>query len=338
MNYQIDQVQPNVAEQLCREITIDLPEWFGLPECNEYYVNGVKEHINFAVKVNKRYVGLLSLEFPYPRNGTIFWMGIFRQYHGQGLGYALMREAIRYAVAQSALTITVETLSPDERDANYLNTYRFYERQGFQPLFNLKPAGYQWNMVYMSLILDNKIQENNRKPFHPFLLPASIKDYPTIQNMARFYVYDMSRYCGFISDDWACPKDGLYESFDFKIYFEDPTRKAFLVLVERELAGFVLLNKIGISATTQWNMGEFFILAKFQGKGVAAQIAEKLWKTHPGQWEVSVIPENVLALRFWCKTIANFTNNNYSKELKSVSYHPEHPSRYILTFNSSSTD
>lgn len=31
------------------------------------------------------------------------------------------------------------------------------------------------------------------------LIKASLSDYPTIQNMARFYVYDMSRYCGFIS-------------------------------------------------------------------------------------------------------------------------------------------
>ena len=46
--------------------------------------------------------------------------------------------------------------------------------------------------------------------------PATMDDYLTIQNMARFYVYDLSRYCGFISEDWACPADGLYECFDFK--------------------------------------------------------------------------------------------------------------------------
>ena len=171
--YQVEQIIPRFAEQLCREITKNLPEWFGLPECNEHYAAGVQERINFAVKINKKYIGLLSLDFPYP----------------------------------------------------------------------------------------------------------------IIQNMARFYVYDMSRYCGFISEDWACPKDGLYESFDFKTYFEDPTRKAFLVYVEKELAGFVLLNQVGISKATEWNMGEFFILAKFQGKGIACQVAEQLWKTHPGHWK-----------------------------------------------------
>ncbi|WP_176695277.1 hypothetical protein [Legionella massiliensis] len=45
--------------------------------------------------------------------------------------------------------MTVETLAPEESDENYLKTYHFHESQGFKPLFNLKPAGYEWNMVYM---------------------------------------------------------------------------------------------------------------------------------------------------------------------------------------------
>lgn len=28
-----------------------------------------------------------------------------------------------------------------------------------------------------------------------------LKDYPVIENMVRFYVYDLSRYCGHLSDD-----------------------------------------------------------------------------------------------------------------------------------------
>ena len=334
--YQVEQITPQLAEQLCREITNDLPEWFGLPECNEHYAIGVQERINFAVKANKEYIGILSLDFPYPLNSNIYWMGVFRQYHGQGLGRMLIQEAIRYSITQSAITMTVETLAPRESDENYLNTYHFYERQGFNPLFNLKPAGYEWNMVYMVLDLFGLNKFPGKNLYHPKLIQASIHDYPTIQNMARFYVYDMSRYCGFISEDWACPKDGLYESFDFKRYFEEPTREAFLVYAEEELAGFVLLNQAGTSKTTKWNIGEFFILAKFQGKGVASQVAKQLWETHPGQWEVSVIPQNSHALTFWPKTIAVFTNHTYLHEIKNVDYDLEHPSRHIFTFNANS--
>lgn len=75
------------------------------------------------------------------------------------------------------------------------------------------------------------------------LHPASIDDYPMIQNMARFYVYDLSKVCGHISDEWRLPADGLFESFDFKNYFEENSRRAYLIKVHDDVAGFVLLNQ-----------------------------------------------------------------------------------------------
>lgn len=59
------------------------------------------------------------------------------------------------------------------------------------------------------------------------IIEATLNDYPRIQNMARLYVYELSRECGSISSDWAMPEDGLYESFDFKNYFEESSRKAY---------------------------------------------------------------------------------------------------------------
>ncbi len=165
------------------------------------------------------------------------------------------------------------------------------------------------------------------------VIAASIADYPTIQNMARFYVYDISRECGFISEDWACPSNGLYESFDFKNYFEDPSQRAYLVKVKSELAGFVLLNQEGISPEVTWNMGQFFILAKFQGKGIARLVANQIWQMHAGLWEVSVIPENRRALSFWRKTISAFTHENYTEEIKTIDYDEDQPKRYVLSFD-----
>ncbi|HAT4455397.1 TPA: GNAT family N-acetyltransferase [Legionella pneumophila] len=163
---------------------------------------------------------------------------------------------------------------------------------------------------------------------------ASLDDYLTIQNMARFYVYDLSRECGFISEDWALPADGLYESFDFKNYFEESTRKAFLIKIGNELAGFALLNQEGLYPDTAWNMGEFFITAKFQGKGLGYLAASELWKRHPGLWEVSVIPENKPALAFWRNIISRVTAGNYQEEIKTINYDPHQPHRVIFRFDS----
>ena len=157
------------------------------------------------------------------------------------------------------------------------------------------------------------------------IIPATLSDYLTIQNLGRFYVYEISRYCG-----WPCPEDGLYECVDFKKFFEDSNRKAYLIKVDQELAGFVLLIS---SSPNKWIMEEFFILAKFQGHGVAQNVAREIWKRYPGQWEVAVIPENARALSFWRKIISQVTNGKYSEEIKMVNYGGDHQKRFLLNFD-----
>ena len=161
---------------------------------------------------------------------------------------------------------------------------------------------------------------------------ATLADYPAIQNMARFYVYDMSRFCGELPG-WECPENGLYESFDYKHYFEASDRHAFLITVNKEKAGFALINNIGTSPRIDWNMGEFFILAKFQGKGIGEYIANKIFEKLPGAWEISVIPENVTALTFWRKVVSRFTEGRYVEEVKDIDYDKDQPKRSILSFD-----
>ena len=158
----IETITPDLAEGLCRKITADLPEYFGLPEVNEHYAIGVRSRSNLAAKAGEEYVGLISIDFPYPENANIYWMGILRQYHRTGIGKILSYEAFKQAKNRGAKTISVETLSPEEADENYLKTYRFYKSLGFAPLFNLKPEGYEWNMVYMLKSLDD-LCENRTK-------------------------------------------------------------------------------------------------------------------------------------------------------------------------------
>lgn len=375
MRYTIEKISTDIAEQLCRQITADLPEYFGLHECNEHYTSGVRLRDNFAVKFGPNYLGLLSLDFPYPKNGNIYWMGVLRSYHNHGIGRMLMDAASHYASDLRAVTMTVETLAPNESDENYLKTYRFYEGQGFKPLFNLKPAGYEWNMVYMAKELNHRlpmssvdaiktraIHESDISIIDPEfqllqwpnpastyeayckehkmfgvtnvrLLPATLADYPTIQNMARFYVYDRTGYMG-----WECPENGLFECIDFKHYFENPDEKAFLIRVADEIAGFVLLDKMPVLEPVDWNMGEFFVLAKFQGKGIANTVAREILQKHPGKWSIAVMPENIKAVKFWRKIISAVSKGGYTETFKTedelrTAENPEPYAMNVFTFN-----
>ena len=166
------------------------------------------------------------------------------------------------------------------------------------------------------------------------LEPASVNDYQMIKNIARFYIYDLSKECGHISDDWCLPQDGLFESFDFKNYFEENTRKAYLVKVYNDVAGFIFLNQAVTCKDSDWNIGEFFILDRYQRHGVGKIAAKKIWQLHPGKWEVSVIPENNSALKFWENTISKFTTNVFEKETKLIDFDKDQPKRIIFRFDS----
>lgn len=166
------------------------------------------------------------------------------------------------------------------------------------------------------------------------IIPATLADYPIIQNLARFYVYDISRSCGFISHEWAFPKNGLYKCFDFKIYFSEENRQAFLIKVEEELAGFVLLHKQCKQEKTYWEMGEFFVCGKFQNKGIGAQIAKEIWRKFPGLWLISVIPENIPAYNFWKRVVTKYTNEHFTESTEKVDFDIHQPNRVIFRFES----
>ncbi|MBA2711585.1 MAG: GNAT family N-acetyltransferase [Tatlockia sp.] len=174
---------------------------------------------------------------------------------------------------------------------------------------------------------------NKSIPQKPTLHVATINDYPAVQNMARFYVYDRTQYMG-----WECPETGLFECMDFKHYFEEPEKQAFLVRVNNELAGFVLLDKLKLIEKVDWNMGEFFILAKFQSIGMGSQVAREIFSRFPGKWSVAVMPENSGAVKFWRKIISEVSLGQFNEVSKTAEelITPDNPDPYamiVFSFN-----
>ncbi len=146
----------------------------------------------------------------------------------------------------------------------------------------------------------------------------------------------MSRYCGFLPG-WGIPAKGLFACMDLSSYWESPDRYAFLIQVNDELAGFILINKIGSSPDVDWNIGEFFIVSKYQGMGIGRYVAEQVFNQFPGIWETAQIPENTAAVDFWKKVVDGYTNGEYEKSLKMIADPKPHP-MVVLKFTSKKKD
>lgn len=163
------------------------------------------------------------------------------------------------------------------------------------------------------------------------LISATISDYSVVHQMAEYYAHALSFNCEVISE--RC----YFRNVDFGNYITNPDRSAYLVKVNDEVAGFVLIHQSGIFPETQWVMGEFFILGEFQGKGVGREVARQIWSMHQGMWEVSIIPENKTAYSFWLNVISNYMDKEYAEEIKIVDYDGCQSKRVVFTFDSSAT-
>lgn len=146
-------IEPTHAREACRAITATLPEWFGIPEANTRYEEGILERLSFAAHIENNIVGMIVLEFPYPNTANIYWMAVSNSYRNKSIGMKLLMTAENYCFEKKCSTLTVETLSPKQKDDNYLMTYRFYEKSGFKPLFDNYTYSPDNLMVYMQKTL-----------------------------------------------------------------------------------------------------------------------------------------------------------------------------------------
>lgn len=175
-----------------------------------------------------------------------------------------------------------------------------------------------------------EIFKNNIKYDDIKLIACSKQDFTIVKNMSQYYSYDI---CSYMSHEkgWALEENGLYKNIkSLPLYWEEEDRYPFIVRVKDELAGFVLINKICSFPDADWNMGEFFIMRKFQRKGVGKHAAYECFKQFPGVWTIEVIPGNEGAYRFWRSIISHYTKNNFQEYTLPV---PHKDIRNIFRFS-----
>ena len=151
------------------------------------------------------------------------------------------------------------------------------------------------------------------------IIEAQEKDLPIVNNLFRLYYYDLSTVT-----DWNCPESGLFEGYafgDLSRFWKDDDKYAFVVRVDQHLAGFVLIDNIGVNTLVDYNIAEFFILKKYRRKGVGAYVAEHIFDRFRGNWEVMQAPSHKAAQAFWRKVIAQYTSGNYAESTEISKNH-----------------
>lgn len=124
-----------------------------------------------------------------------------------------------------------------------------------------------------------------------------------LANLLELYAHDFSEFL-----DLKLGADGRFGYEQLPLYWKEPGRHPFLIMVNDHWAGFVFVRKGSqISADNNiWDMAEFFIVRGYRRLGIGTKVAHEIWKQFPGKWEVRVIDRNQKAKEFWERSIGEF--------------------------------
>lgn len=126
-----------------KEVLQDLPEWFGLPESTQAYIDEARELTMFVAKADGKVAGFITLSETSADCAELHAMGVKKSYHRQGIGQLLYTAFEREAALYYKL-IQVKTVD-EGHYKEYDQTIAFYQKMGFMKLKVLPTLWDEWN-------------------------------------------------------------------------------------------------------------------------------------------------------------------------------------------------
>lgn len=126
-----------------REILADLPEWFGLPESTQSYIEESKTALLWSAETNGETIGFVTLTETTEDTGEVHCMGIKKRYHRKGIGGLLM-EALEQSGRETYTYLQVKTVDQGHYK-EYDQTIAFYQSKGFSKLEVFPTLWDEWN-------------------------------------------------------------------------------------------------------------------------------------------------------------------------------------------------
>ena len=243
--------------------------------------------------------GLIHVAYDDSQPDIEFGYALLKKFWNKGYATELSKALINWGFENLAVKKLVGIIRPENERSRHVLEKVGMHYVGIENYNGIDVARYE-------------ISKNNIDYTKIEMVPATIADCSVMQNLARFYVYDISEFLGHEAG-WEMPVNGLYECFNLKMYWESPHTHPYLIKYAGELAGFVIIDKNGSDSGIDFNVAQFFILRKFKNKGVGRYVAQACFDKFSGIWEVMVMPGNEGAYRFWRRIIKAYTGNHFTE-------------------------
>lgn len=119
---------------LCRRILALLPEWFGIADAVDHYVEVAEAHPSVIASVGGDDIGITTVMHHSAYAAEIYVMGVAPAQHRRGVGRAMLDHTEAGLAQQGVEFLQVKTLSAAHPDPGYALTRAFYLASGFRPL------------------------------------------------------------------------------------------------------------------------------------------------------------------------------------------------------------
>lgn len=128
-----------------------------------------------------------------------------------------------------------------------------------------------------------------------------------LENLLEFYVYEFSPYLNI-----EVSEEGKYGFDQTNAYISEEHYDSFFIVCEKNLAGFVVVKKEQ-GCSYDYSMEQFFVLKKYNGKGIGKKAAFEAFASYKGKWQITQTETNYPAQAFWRGVIKEYTNNDYTE-------------------------
>ena len=130
--------------RVAREVLADLPDWFGIPECTEEYINESAKMPFWASYSDQEAAGFIALKQTSPFAAELYVTGVKKRFHRQGIGRELFSAFYESAKQSGYEFLQVKTVD-EGRYTEYDQTRLFYESLGFRNLEVFPTLWDEWN-------------------------------------------------------------------------------------------------------------------------------------------------------------------------------------------------
>ena len=220
MEYETAVRQVTEAEtrrRIARTILEALPDWFGIRESREEYINASGTWTFFAAYRQGSPAGFLCLKETGKATAELAVMGVLSEYHRQGIGRALFEAAREEAVRRGYRFLQVKTVAMGYYET-YDRTNRFYQSMGFQE-FEVFPE--LWDRANPCQVYVMGLEEKQKS--------VSLTERQNIVSIPS--KKEIDDYCGRVkAGEIALRYEKRYVEFDedgsylgqWRLYYEDP--------------------------------------------------------------------------------------------------------------------